>query len=253
MLRKVYLDGELGDKYGKELTINASTFADVFRCLDCNFPDFRSYLIECEEAGVGFVLEVNDAPVTSDLELLINYNEGDMVISPQPAGSKGALKIIAAIVIAVLIVSNPAGWAIAGGSLTTAGTLAASFAISLAISGLAEMMAPDPATEKSFTQDNSYLFQGAGQTIVEGDPIPVLYGQLRVPGRAVSFDIRNTRSAYQSHGVGIGNVGLVGSEVLLENVSSTVASSNSRTPGQTVGISNTADIKLEQVGLENLA
>lgn len=209
MKRKVYLDGELGAKYGRELTIDAENFAEVFKCLDCNFPGFREYLLECEQEGIGFSMEVGEAPITDEKELIMNFREGDMYISPQPAGAKGVVKIIAAIVIAVLIISNPAGWAIAAGSLTTAGALAAGFAISLAISGLAEMMAPDPATDKSdFSQDTSYLFQGSGQTIQEGDPVPVVYGKLRVPGRLVSFDIRNQKSAFKSGAAGALNLNI---------------------------------------------
>lgn len=197
MRRKVYLDGELADRYGKELTVSGTSFAEIFKCLDCNFPDFRSYLIECQEKGIGFVLELAEAPITDEKELIMEFQEGDMFISPQPAGAKGAVKVIAAIVIAVLIVTNPAGWAIAAGSLTTAGAVAAGVAVSLAISGLAEMMAPDPSTDSlDSTQNKSYLFQGSGQVIEEGDPVPVVYGKLRIPGRLVSFDVRNEKAAY---------------------------------------------------------
>ena len=43
MKRNVYLDGELGAKYGRELVIYAETPADIFRNLECNFPDIRSF------------------------------------------------------------------------------------------------------------------------------------------------------------------------------------------------------------------
>ena len=55
-------------------------------------------------------------------------------------------------------------------------------------------MAPDPSTDNQ--QDESYLFQGAGQTIVEGDPVPVLYGKLRVPGRPISFEVKNANQTF---------------------------------------------------------
>jgi len=203
MKRKVYLDGELGEKYGRELTINAANFSEVFKCLDCNFPDFRDYILECEEKGIGFSMEVGDDTLTDEKELLMNFQSGDMYITPQPAGAKGAAKIFAAIVIAVLIIaSGPSGWAwAAGGGLSTAGALAAGLAINLAMMGLAELMAPDPATDDlSSSEDKSYLFQGSGQTIEEGDPVPVVYGRLRVPARLVSFDIRNSKAAYMNGG-----------------------------------------------------
>lgn len=209
MNRKIYLDGELGEKYGRELSINASSFAEVFKCLDCNYPDFRQYLLECEEKGIGFSMEVAEEPLTDERELLMEYREGDMFISPQPAGARGVVKIIAAIVIAYIIIQTGGSgaslfWTEAG-KLTLAGKFAAFTAVNLAMTGLAEMMAPDPGTEDgpNTRENKSYLFQGSGQTIEEGDPVPVVYGKLRVPARLVSFDIRNTKSAFTGGSIGI--------------------------------------------------
>ena len=48
-------------------------------------------------------------------------------------------------------------------------------------------MAPDPAVDKD--APTNYLFSGGANNAVEGDPIPILYGELRVPGRPISVDI----------------------------------------------------------------
>ena len=56
------------------------------------------------------------------------------------------------------------------------------------------MMAPDPSTDNQ--QDESYIFQGSKQNIAEGDPVPVLYGELRIPGRTVSFHTRSERNQF---------------------------------------------------------
>ena len=136
----------------------------------------------------------------TEKDLLLNYGEGDMVLSPVPAGSKkGITKLLAAIAIIVVV------WATGGfGAMSTAaqtGTMtlkaaaamtAVSFAVNLALAGIQQMMAPDPSVDND--QDSSYLFQGTGQTVVEGDPVPILYGQLRVPGRPVSFQVQNIGS-----------------------------------------------------------
>jgi hypothetical protein len=57
-------------------------------------------------------------------------------------------------------------------------------------------MAPDPSVDSQ--QDESYLFQGTAQTAVEGDPVPIVYGKLRVPGRPISFEVRNRNQAFIS-------------------------------------------------------
>lgn len=203
MQRKIYLEGELGAKFGKEFTMNVNSFSEVFRCLECNFSNFRQYLISCAENNVGFVCEVAGNPLNSEAELLLEYGEGDMVISAIPAGSKSAAaKILAAIAIAI-VVFNPAllGLSetlfIAEGVLTVKGAVALGVATNLALAGIQQIMAPDPSVDD---QDQSYLFQGSGQTIVEGDPVPLLYGKLRVPGRPISLQVRNERLNFIDHG-----------------------------------------------------
>ena len=51
MKRNVYLEGELGEKYGKVREIEANNVAEVFQCLAANFKDFTQYLIELDEKG----------------------------------------------------------------------------------------------------------------------------------------------------------------------------------------------------------
>ena len=213
MKRKVYLDGELGEKYGRELTIVADSFSDVFRCLEANYPDIRQYLMDCHEKDIGFLCEIADKPLTTEKELLLSYPEGSMYISPQPMGSKGGFgKILAAIAIVALVAvagylavgfvpgATTTAGALAGGlgyaATTIPGLIALGLAVNLALAGIQQLMAPDPATDAQ--QDESYLFQGSGQTIVEGDPVPILYGKLRVPGRPISFAIQNASQSFNN-------------------------------------------------------
>lgn len=210
MLRNVYLDGELGDRYGKKLKIKANTLADVFKCLHGNYSDFSQYLMECHDKNIGFMCEVQGRPIKDDRELMLFFREGDMFISPQPVGSKsGPMKIVAAIVAAVIIVSTggfgaPAagsaaaasgakyagGWAVtSAGAVSPLGAAAISATAGLAMAGIQQIMMPDPSADND--QDESYLFQGSGQTLIEGDPVPLLYGELRIPGRPVSMVIRD--------------------------------------------------------------
>lgn len=216
MQRKIYLEGELGAKFGKEFTMNVSSFSEVFRCLECNFSNFRQYLVSCVENNVGFVCEVAGNPLNSETELLLQYGEGDMVITPIPAGSKSAgAKILAAIAIVALTFAT-AGFTAApslstmsssfsglvaggaGGSLSLGMTLGLGIGVNLALAGIQQMLAPDPSVDSD--QEESYLFQGTGQTLVEGDPVPVLYGKLRVPGRPISLQLRNERLNFIDHG-----------------------------------------------------
>lgn len=226
MKRKVYLEGEMGEKFGKEFELAADSFVEVFRCLKCNFDGFMPYLQYCHEKNIGFICEVEGKPLKDERELMLLYKEGDMIITPLPAGSKsGGAKLLAAVAITVMTAGMGAAvmgaatgagaagsaaavgatfgsfsgfagtlGAIASGGAGVLGTMGLGLGINLAMAGIQQMMAPDPSTDSQ--QDESYIFQGSKQNIAEGDPVPVLYGELRIPGRTVSFHTRSERSQF---------------------------------------------------------
>jgi len=216
MERKVYLEGAIAKKFGSEFTIYAESVADVWRCLNCNFPELREYLVECHEKNIGFLCQVGDKGLDDEEEMLLKMGEGDIFISPQPAGSKSGLgKILAAVAIVAIMLTpglreyfvtasltavGPAGVTFSYG-LTTAGLIAAGVAVNLALTGIQQMMAPDPAVDSPDTSagENSYLFQGSEQSVLEGDPVPVAYGQLRIPGRPIGFELRNKQNVYSNY------------------------------------------------------
>lgn len=224
MLRKVYLEGELGAKFGKSFSVKAETMRDVFSCLDANSEGFKKYLIDCHEKNIGFTIDIADKSIEYEPELLLPLKDGDVVVTPVPAGSKGIGKILTAMAVMALVVMAPyamgpvittgtgtVGTAVAGqlgiatsfsmavsqvgfigamqagiGAAGMLGTMGMGLATNLAMQGLNKIMAPDPGQDAD--QESSYMFNGAEQNIIEGDPVPVLYGQLRVPGQPIVFD-----------------------------------------------------------------
>lgn len=203
MLRKVYLEGELGDKFGTYFEIEALQPREVFQCLDMNFPEFKKYLIEAHEKDVGFHVEVAGEEIETPEELLLTMGPGDMLITPVPAGSKsGGEKILAAIAVAVITYYTfgagsylAAGWGqgavISAKTAATIANIGYAIAINLALTGIQQLMAPDPSVDSD--ADESYLFNGGAQNIIEGDPVPLLYGRLKVPGFPISFEVLNRK------------------------------------------------------------
>ena len=203
MQHSVYLQGELGERFGSKFIVNTSNYADVFKCINANRPEFLPYVRKCHEEDINFIVETEDGTI-DHTDILTPISKGDITISLVPAGSKSGIgKILAAIAIIAFLVYNPLG--LAGiaegtslitaamtGALGTGATIAVmagfQLATSLAIAGIQQIMAPDPAVDQD--APTNYLFSGGASTAVEGDPIPVLYGELRVPGRPIAVDIR---------------------------------------------------------------
>ena len=200
MERKVYLVGDIGDRFGRTHSVHADTYSDVMKCIEANNPTLKKYLLEAHEAGVGFTLEIEGKSEEHEEDLLLPIKPGDITISAIPAGSKsGGAKIFAALVLAFFVLPMIGAGSFVGPGMTTmegigaamattAGKATAMLALNLAMTGMQQLMAPDPSVDEG---PENYLFNGSGQNIQEGDPVPLLYGELRVPGRPVSVYIRS--------------------------------------------------------------
>lgn len=187
MKRKVYLQGEIAERYGSEFEFYVDSFSDTFRLLQANFPDFKKFLIECEEKNIGFTLQRGEEFINDEDDLLVPLKDEDLIIAAVPVGSKSGMgKIFAALAIAVLfVIPGAQGAGLMGIQSAGAVKIASGVAINLALAGIQQLMAPDPSVDKEEPQ--SYMFNGTQQNIVEGDPVPLLYGELRVPGRMIGM------------------------------------------------------------------
>ena len=197
MKRKVYLTGEMEQRFGSEFSIHAKSYSDIIRCIDCNRSNFRKYLVDCHNEGVDFVINFADKYIEEE-DLFLPLKEGDVIITAVPAGSKGSdvFKIVAAIFIlwasGFMAGFTSAPWAGGISGITEYAWLAETLTavgIALLNSGIQGLLAPDPAVEEE--QKEGYLYTGSESLVIEGDPIPVLYGELRVPGQPISMALNN--------------------------------------------------------------
>jgi len=221
MMRNVYLQGELGEQFGSVFRMNATNYTEVFKCINANRPDFLAYVRECHENDVSFAVDTAGEQVGEE-DLLTPLKEGDVTIAIVPAGSKSAFgKILAAIAIVAVMFMFPAvfgtttfgaggmgpGFASLANGLSGIGMATAAVALNLAMAGISQMMAPDPSVDGEGPEN--YAFNGNAQNIQEGDPIPILYGRLRVPGRPVSIDIQNASGYRKNTGAIFGGDGSI--------------------------------------------
>lgn len=68
-------------------------------------------------------------------------------------------------------------------SLSTAGYMMVALGANLGIMGITEMTAPDAG---DMTSDPSFLFNGADNNVEQGQPVPVLYGTMKIGGTPIS-------------------------------------------------------------------
>ena len=224
-MTQVKLLGELGERYGTDWTSGHKSVRDILKLIDCQTEGFKEYLAECHEKGVQFTIQNGDEFMEADLnEMALNNLKDTVIITPIPAGSgKGMKKLIAGLLLIAAFFFIPglgglmiqgtavSGGALAGGvtaagtsstllvggqmgmsaasalaagaSLSTLGSMVLMLGTNLALVGLAEMQMPDPG---EMTSDPSFLFNGANSNIEQGQPVPVLYGTMKIGGTPLS-------------------------------------------------------------------
>ena len=195
-MQTVYLNGEIA-KFGEKWQTSCNSVADIIKLIDCQTPGFRKHLINAAESGIDYQI-MRGEEFLEEKELFMSLGKEDIIITELPAGAGKAGKVIAGIILVVtaVVLALPSG----GGSLTLAkigaalgeaGFFIQSMAlvgVSLVSTGISEMMMPGPEVDGT-EQNKNFLFQGPVNTMTQGMPVPLAYGEMIVGGApiAVSF------------------------------------------------------------------
>lgn len=192
MNRKVYLVGEIEKKFGAEFSVNATSYSDIIKCIDCNRPGFKQYLLQCHEDNIGFTIKTAGEDIDEE-NLLTPLKEGDVTIAAIPSGSKSdAMKVVSAIALIYISTLIP-GAGVGNAFQVFAKSATMAIGVNLGMQGIQGILAPDPATEAE--EEEGYLYTGDTNLIIEGDPVPLLYGELRVAGQPISIAVNNSTTA----------------------------------------------------------
>ena len=196
-MQKVYLKGRIGETFASEYEVNCSSIADIIKLLSCQVSGFREYLIDAAERGINYQIIKGKEVLEYGEELLLSLEEEDIVITEIPEGSKGWGRVIAGVILVIvgaILFWNPAGWAAlsAGGKLVAVGgSLMMSAGSTLISMGVSDLMMQGPS-RGPLEESEGYLFDGPINTLKEGQPVPVLYGELLVGGAPVAVGFSNS-------------------------------------------------------------
>ena len=215
--------GELGERFGAEHTYyNLRNGADAIKLLCINMPEFKDYLLASEENGIGY--QVIQGGVDFGYEdLALPFGERELVIVPVVSGSgEGAGKVLAGIgLVAAAIIFGPlaggflgigagvgggVGFGLLGG---TAASIIGGIGLSLALGGVAQMLAPQPQiptlggfggnfaggssrmgsrnrtngpenVTSGIDGQQSYAYTGAANSVGVGATVPLAYGKVLI-------------------------------------------------------------------------
>jgi len=180
----------MGRRFGRLHEFEISSPAEALRALRANHGrPFAQYLFEMREAP--FRIYIGDE--IADLQRMT------MPVGPEPIrivpviqGGKDAFWGILAGAL-LIIFAGPIGQAL-GGQLIAASTIttiAAGIGWSLVLGGVAQLLFKPPELQNSDRTENqpSFAFNGAVNTVAQGNPVPVGYGRLIVGSQVISLGL----------------------------------------------------------------
>lgn len=190
-LRTIRLYGWLGARFGRVHRLAVSSTAEAVRALCIVLPGFEKELITSQDRGISFACFLGRRNLKED-ELRQPVGDSDIRIAPVISGAKRAGLLQTVIGVALIAVSffiPPAGaFGISALSATAVGTMG----VSLALGGVIQMLSPQQrglSTKDSPDNGASYNFNGPVNTSAQGNPVPLLYGEMIVGSAVVSAGI----------------------------------------------------------------
>ena len=193
----IRLLGEAGRRYGRRFQLAVKTPAEALRALCLQIPGLRQYLLESGEKGIDWRVVTDHAEGLEDEQLLWPMSKR-MVLAPLPAGRGGVGKIIAGVALVAFAILVPG---IGAAAATIFGTQFGAISLgigaigaSLIFGGVADLLTPTPkmpnvkggglgggssATSGRSQEEqlNSFAFDKSNANTVQGDVVPVLYGE----------------------------------------------------------------------------
>ncbi|MBM5459214.1 tail assembly protein [Pseudomonas sp. P66] len=199
-IRVIRLYGELGRLFGRAHHLAVQSSAEAVKALGVLLPGFSQYLSESKDRGLGFAVFYGKRNIGKD-ELGHPSGAGDIRIAPVVQGRKsgGGLQVIlgVALIAAASFFSGgllaPAGASALFGTASAGWATAGMIGISLAVGGVAQMVTGSQAKiDSSEAADNrpSYNFSGIKNTITQGNPVPLCYGEMTTGSAQLSLGIR---------------------------------------------------------------
>jgi predicted phage tail protein len=183
----VRLYGHLAKKFGRSHRLDVRTPREAVRALVVNFPEFRPHVLKHNEPGyhVRVGKEYRD-------EAGLDYPaDAEIKIVPAVGGASSTFRIILG---AALVVFAPyaAGWIFANTSMVGLATAIATYAptigMSLILGGVSQLLFQPPKAQSVERPESkpSYSFDGPVNTMSQGNPVPICYGELIVGSQVVS-------------------------------------------------------------------
>lgn len=191
-LTTIRLYGRLGAEFGRLHRLAVSSTSEAIRALCVLLPGFENRLLDSESKGVRYACFIGRRNLGED-ELARPAGNEDIRIAPMPTGAKrgGLMQVVVGVALIVASFIPGLNVAVWGSAMTISGTMM-SMGMAMALGGLVQMLSPQQRALSAKDGPNngaSYNFNGPVNTTAQGNPVPLLYGELIVGSSTISAGI----------------------------------------------------------------
>ena len=232
-LTQINLHDSLGESVGRKTwKLKVNSVAEAIRAIDTmsngklfkhlsdKDSDRNEYEVLVNSKKINPPKDMENIGGIVESELMLKYDEIESIdIIPTVSGSgKNILGIVLLVVAIALIVTGvfaPAGGFILGSLTITGGSLIVA-GIGLALAGAMILLSKPPKFEPfgdiDSGQKSSYLFNGPVNTVSEGGPVPLGYGELIIGSNTIAQNLQvrdfsiNTTQDFSANSNGIKKV-----------------------------------------------
>lgn len=175
--KKIILHGHLAEKYPHEIVVEAATVAEALRSLET---------IEELRPASGMPWPVTVREVDNEISLFSETSMEEIHVYPRTGGAKkgGLMQIVLGIVMIALAVTT-GGFSLMGLEITASQLFLTGGM--MVLGGILQMMMPTPQGYEE-SETSKYL-NASGNTVKIGTRIPLAYGNNRLAGHYLSFDV----------------------------------------------------------------
>jgi len=181
----VYLAGELGKKFGRKWRLVCPTPVHAIRLIGLACPAFKKHMMDSARDGLHFHV-ISDKRSRTEAQLSLPAGKR-LIISHAVAGSKGSGGSILETIAGIIIVAAATYFSMGTDALLSPamGMAIGSVGMSLVLAGITQLLSPQAPGSTA-----SYYFNGASNTVTQGQPVPIIYGEMMVGGLPITSSLQ---------------------------------------------------------------
>jgi predicted phage tail protein len=188
-MTEVIIHGEMGKIFGETHKFKVSKLLEILKALSVTRNGFKNYIINQSSEGINYAM-IDPKNPEKKFKSAQEFQEADapetIHIVPAISGAIAGSIIAAVVTIGTTAVAAGAAFLASGGFL-------ANLAIGLIIQGIMSLLfpveLPKAQTAETKIDTSSYIFSNLDNNLVQGFPIPLMYGELRVGSNIIGTSV----------------------------------------------------------------